>query len=645
MRQTGRERIVWLVVDDGSTDNTKAVVESLRAGSDFPVVYIRGQGAGKHDAFNLAIAAASTELLLDVDSDDLLADGALGAIAELYEKIKNDEGIGGFAGTTSLLDGKPLNKPYAEEGFICDTMRIKDLHHIHDVPEVYRTDILKKYRFPIFAGERFVTEAYLFDELTAAYPLRYYNRTLKVVEYLADGLSSKSAEIRRKSPRGAVNYYFRRFRLTKSPVFKLKAALNFARFAIWAPREAARLGLRSPLLGLCALVYSPFGLVHRAMAQRRAAAPRKRRIIVVDPVCDARQHEIINATIVLAARQACPADAEFRLVCDPGHEAALRRVWSRFGLEAPSYLYKPFLVSGRFPTLRKFFLSLGLGLRPGDVCISTFQEPFFVAGTLLAHGCRFYVAEHGFLGSFDMGWTPKNFAKSFVYFTLGRHCRYLLFGESIWRRAGKLLPGRSSRFVSFPLPYLYHDVDLKEQNAQKPVRIAQMIGAHVLPVHSPLFAAERILAERGLEERAELHLHGVFKRLGFIPPQGSRVCVSYKEGLDDSTSRDEVMASADYLVLCPPPENYRLMASGAIFDALSFCVPVIALRNDYFSWLEEEVGPIGIFVDHEEDLPAAIADAAAQFDPAAALAFRRGMRERRDRLGVDAVAGRIREFL
>jgi hypothetical protein len=87
------------------------------------------------------------------------------------------------------------------------------------------------------------------------------------------------------------------------------------------------------------------------------------------------------------------------------------------------------------------------------------------------------------------------------------------------------------------------------------------------------------------------------------------------------------------------------MASGAIFDALSFCVPVIALRNEYFSWLEEEVGPIGVFVDHEEELPAAIAEAAIRFEPEAALAFRRGMLERRGRLGIEATARRIGEFL
>ncbi len=67
----------WLIVDDGSSDDTKQLVESWQAESKFPIRYIHQQNQGKHTAFNRGVQQAQGELFLTVDSDDAFVPNSL----------------------------------------------------------------------------------------------------------------------------------------------------------------------------------------------------------------------------------------------------------------------------------------------------------------------------------------------------------------------------------------------------------------------------------------------------------------------------------------------------------------------------------------------------------------------------------------
>ena len=60
----------WLIVDDGSTDCTAALVDKWTAQADFPIRYLRQENRGKHIASNRAVREARGELFLVLDSDD-----------------------------------------------------------------------------------------------------------------------------------------------------------------------------------------------------------------------------------------------------------------------------------------------------------------------------------------------------------------------------------------------------------------------------------------------------------------------------------------------------------------------------------------------------------------------------------------------
>src|SRR5699024_9715525 len=98
-------RFVWVIVDDGSTDNTKALVESFKT-DNFPIMYLYKENGGKHTAVNLGVKYIDTKYTFIVDSDDFLRENAIELVDKWIEEI---DGIKGFAGISGV-------RVYNEEG-------------------------------------------------------------------------------------------------------------------------------------------------------------------------------------------------------------------------------------------------------------------------------------------------------------------------------------------------------------------------------------------------------------------------------------------------------------------------------------------------------------------------------------------------
>lgn len=204
-RQSFRD-FEWIVVDDGSTDDTQEKFGGFLAEkNDFPIHYIRVANGGKHRAINLGVKEASGELFFIVDSDDHLTDDALEVLDLMERSIPANERsqFCGVCGLRGYDPNRAIGKTFA--GDILDiTVLERGTHGISgDKAEVFYTKLLQKYPFPEFEGEYFVTECVVWDKIASdGYKMRFYNRISVICNYLPDGLTAQGNSLFRKNPKG-----------------------------------------------------------------------------------------------------------------------------------------------------------------------------------------------------------------------------------------------------------------------------------------------------------------------------------------------------------------------------------------------------------------------------------------------------------
>lgn len=239
LRQTNKD-FEWIVVDDGSTDDTREVVANLKekCGGAFPMGYVYKANGGKHMAINIGAERARGELLFIADSDDLLTDDALETVANSWHDISDDKSFAGIAGLDITMDTcEVIGSGLPQEHIDCNAIDIRYRHHVTgDMKEVFRTEVLREFPFPEFAGERFCPEQLVWFRMARRYRLRYINKPIYIADYQPDGITAGITRARMRNPSASMLTYAE---LTECPVpflVKVKAAINFWRF--WHCRTA-----------------------------------------------------------------------------------------------------------------------------------------------------------------------------------------------------------------------------------------------------------------------------------------------------------------------------------------------------------------------------------------------------------------------
>lgn len=192
----------WLIVDDGSDDDTEEVVKGFKA--DFDIKYIKKANGGKHTALNVGIREIDTELTIIVDSDDMLLPGAIADIRQVHEKYRGNDKIGAYSFLRCYSNGKPV-VPLDNDEFIDSYIRyrIKE-RRPGDMAEVFKTKVLKEYPFPEFAGERFLSEDVVWIEISKKYDFVFINKAIYRCEYLEGGLTANDKPMKFASPLGSM---------------------------------------------------------------------------------------------------------------------------------------------------------------------------------------------------------------------------------------------------------------------------------------------------------------------------------------------------------------------------------------------------------------------------------------------------------
>lgn len=194
---------VWMIVDDGSQDDTAGLVKSWQARDNgFEIRYIHKENGGMHTAHNTAYENIDTALNVCVDSDDCLAEGAVGKILNKWNQVK-DKGYAGIIGLDADLDGSLIGKGFPEGMAETTLMGYYAAGGSGDKKLVYRTDVIDQYPpYPVFEGERYVALAYKYRLIDQDYKLAVLNDVLCNVGYQADGHSMGMWKEYIRSPRG-----------------------------------------------------------------------------------------------------------------------------------------------------------------------------------------------------------------------------------------------------------------------------------------------------------------------------------------------------------------------------------------------------------------------------------------------------------
>lgn len=216
-RQTFRD-FVWVITDDGSTDDTGDLVRSFIEEGVLDIRYRWVENAGKSRALTRAAAECGEDLFLCIDSDDWFTDDALQVLYDTWQTIKQDDSIAGMVALHGTPDGEPVGTRMPAG---LRRVRFWDLYARHhfkgDCFHVYRPEVFNRYPAPEIEGEKHVPESWVFNHISQHYDVYLIDEVLTIGEYLPDGLSNNVWKVIKSNP---VGYY-----MTKAFNYELSETL------------------------------------------------------------------------------------------------------------------------------------------------------------------------------------------------------------------------------------------------------------------------------------------------------------------------------------------------------------------------------------------------------------------------------------
>ena len=221
-KQTNKD-FEWLIIDDGSTDNTRELVQSWIEENLIPIKYHYQKNQGMHGAHNSAYELIDTKLNVCIDSDDYMPDDAVEKILKFWEENQSEE-IAGIAALDAYESGEVIGTTFPKD---LKTSTSFDMYYKHgvcgDKKFIYKTELTKKFPYPIFEGEKYVGLAYKYRKIDLTHKLALMNEVVCIVEYMEDGSSRNMLKQYINNPKGFIFY---RKENMKNPNGNLKYKFN-----------------------------------------------------------------------------------------------------------------------------------------------------------------------------------------------------------------------------------------------------------------------------------------------------------------------------------------------------------------------------------------------------------------------------------
>lgn len=223
---------IWLIVDDGSNDETKSIIDRFEE-KRFSIKYVYKSNGGKHTAINEGMRYVNTEYTFIVDSDDYLKENAIELVNGWIEQIRGMRGFAGVAGLRINEKNEIIGQfPQGYEYIDCPNSERKKYKLLGDKAEIYKTEILKSHPFPVYEDEKFMPESVIWNQFSLdGLNVRWYREGITVCEYLEGGLTSESRNIEyfRKNYKGYKDEFMLGFKVYRFPYNYSAASVFYAR--------------------------------------------------------------------------------------------------------------------------------------------------------------------------------------------------------------------------------------------------------------------------------------------------------------------------------------------------------------------------------------------------------------------------------
>jgi glycosyltransferase involved in cell wall biosynthesis len=234
----------WLVVDDGSNDATRELVEQWQTPASFPIRYLYQENQGKHVAFNKGVREAQGRFFLTLDSDDACVPQALERLKYHWDSIPGDQKERFSAVTVLCQDqtGKLVGDPFPRDILDSDSIEFTFKYKIRgDKWGFQRTEVLREFPFPVFTDTKFISESTVWLALSRRFQTRFVNEILYVchldgeAKHHLSSLTPGTIRGRALFHRQVLNDFADL--LPRYPWGLLRSAINFSRYSFGIGRR------------------------------------------------------------------------------------------------------------------------------------------------------------------------------------------------------------------------------------------------------------------------------------------------------------------------------------------------------------------------------------------------------------------------
>ena len=231
--KTSNLSVEWIIIDDGSKDYTKEIVNNFIENNSLEIKYIYQQNSGKMMAINRGMEAVTGELVVDCDSDDYFTKNAFKIIENNTQKLLENSNIYALCFLKQKTNGEISGKEFTKN---LNITTMFDLYFREDIGGekilVFDSKIRKKYKHELEKNEKFITEARMYHKMDEKYSIVCINDIIEIGDYVEDGYTKNIQKTFKQNPNGYYKY-FKEILKKGLKGLKLKKKIYVIKHYIW----------------------------------------------------------------------------------------------------------------------------------------------------------------------------------------------------------------------------------------------------------------------------------------------------------------------------------------------------------------------------------------------------------------------------